>query len=557
MLRLTRSFATMPGLAASAMITCAAFSPFAAPSLQFTALGAYQSGIFAQGGAEIAAFDARSKRLFVVNGAAGSLTVLDLSNPSAPVEISSLPFPPVVNSVAIHDGLVAVAVEDSLKTNPGKVVFFRADYPVAKGPGYKSVDVGSLPDMVTFTPDGNQLLVANEGEPSGDYTVDPEGSVSIIDLRCGLRGLSRRNVTTLGFSDFNVGGSRAGQVPAHIRAYGPGATLSQDLEPEYISVSQDGHTAYVTLQEHNAIAIVDIKGRRIEKLIHLGFKDHSLQQNALDASDRDSKINITTWPVLGMYQPDAIASFKNRGRTYLITANEGDVRDWPGYSEERRVSALALDPIAFPDAAVLRANANLGRLKVTSTLGDADGDGLHESLYSFGGRSFSIRDEDGKLIYDSGDELERFTAALYPDKFNAGNDDQTFDSRSDDKGPEPEGVTLGKVGQRTYAFLGLERIGGVAAYDLSSPAYPAFAGYVNNRNFAGVPANGTAGDLGPEGLCFIAAKDSPNGQALLVVANEVSGSVTVFSITPAPLARSVPASVSKITDISRRMTIFG
>jgi hypothetical protein len=234
--------------------------------------------------------------------------------------------------------------------------------------------------------------------------------------------------------------------------------------------------------------------------------------------------------VKSMYQPDAIAAFKHGRHTYLITANEGDVRDWPAFSEERRIGALALDPAAFPDAADLKRTANLGRLKVTSTLGDADRNGLYEELYAFGGRSFSIRDDQGALLFDSGDELEQRTAALFPDRFNASNDNNNFDDRSDDKGPEPEGVALGAIDGRTYAFLGLERIGGVAVYDLGRPQYPRFVTYVNTRDFAGVPSAGTAGELGPEGLTFIAGKHSPTGKPLLVVTNEVSGSVGIFEV---------------------------
>lgn len=498
--------------------------------LKVSLLGTYRSGIFAQGGAEISAYDAGSKRLFVVNGAAASLTVLDLSVPSAPALLAEIGFGSPVNSVDVHQGLVAVAVEAVPKTEPGKVAFFRAGFAVGTVPALKEVTVGALPDMLRFTPNGKHLLVANEGEPAGDYSSDPEGTISIIDLRCGLDRLRQSDVRTVSFAAFNAGGSRASEVPAGIRLIGPATTLSRDLEPEYIAVDADGRTAYVTLQEHNALALVDIKHARVEKLVHLGYKDHTLQENALDASDRDTRVNIAAWPVKGMYQPDAIAAFKQGRHQYLITANEGDVRDWPAFSEERRVNALALDPAAFPDAAVLKANANLGRLKVTSTLGDADGDGRYEELYSFGGRSFSIRDGEGNLLYDSGDELEQLTAALYPAKFNAGNDNQNFDDRSDDKGPEPEGVAVGKVRGRDYAFLGLERIGGVAVYDLERPQYPRFVAYVNNRDFAGVPAAGTAGDLGPEGLLFIKPDDSPTGAALLVVANEVSGTVSVYAV---------------------------
>jgi hypothetical protein len=232
-----------------------------------------------------------------------------------------------------------------------------------------------------------------------------------------------------------------------------------------------------------------------------------------------------------MYLPDAIASFKAKGHDYFITANEGDVRDWGGFSEEARVKDLTLDPVAFPDWVNLRKDPALGRLKVTSTLGDADGNGLYEELYSFGGRSFSIWDDRGNQVFDSGDEIERQMAALLPDQFNSDHETNgSFDSRSDDKGPEPEGLAIGEIKGRTYAFIALERIGGILVYDVTRPHYPAFVEYVNTRDFAGDPEAGTAGDLGPEGVLFISKKDSPIRKPLLVVSNEISGTVAVFKI---------------------------
>ncbi len=252
----------------------------------------------------------------------------------------------------------------------------------------------------------------------------------------------------------------------------------------------------------------------------------------LDASDRDSAINIRSWPVYGMYEPDAIHSFTIGKKTYLITANEGDARDWPGLTEEARVSSLTLDPTVFPDAAALKNNAALGRLNVTKTLGDIDGDGDYDALFTLGGRSFSIWTTDGAQVYDSGSDFERIVANSNPQFFNASNDDRTFDSRSDNKGPEPEAVTTGQIGKRTYAFVGLERMGGVMVYDVTTPTAPVFVQYLNNRDFTADPATDVAAkDLGPEGVIFIDAKDSPTRAPMLVVANEVSGTVTLYGIS--------------------------
>jgi hypothetical protein len=320
--------------------------------------------------------------------------------------------------------------------------------------------------------------------------------------------------------------------------FGPGATVAQDLEPEYITVADNGRTAWVTLQEANAIGVLDLDSGEFTAIHGLGFKDHRLAANALDPSDRDGPSNgkavrIASWPVYGMYLPDAIAHYRTGGKTYLVTANEGDSRAYTGFNEEARVSALALDPTAFPNGAALKGNAQLGRLTVTRANGDTDGDGDFDALYAFGARSFSIRDEHGALVWDSGDALEQLTAI--PVQFNSDNaENDSWDTRSDNKGPEPEGIAVGQVQGRWYAFVGLERIGGVVVYDVTDPAAPSFVQYVNTRNYAGDPAADTAGDLGPEGLAFVPASASPTARPLLVVTNEISGSTRLFDVAARP-----------------------
>lgn len=248
----------------------------------------------------------------------------------------------------------------------------------------------------------------------------------------------------------------------------------------------------------------------------------TLQNNGLDASDRDGGINIQNWPVFGMYQPDAIASFTINGETYLISANEGDARDYTGFSEELRVGSnnYTLDPTAFPNAVALKNNAALGRLTVTTTLGNTDGDGDFDQIYAFGARSFSIWDSQINLIYDSGDQLEQLTAALVPAQFNSDGTPASFDTRSDNKGPEPEGVAVGVIDGRTYAFIGLERTGGVMVFDVSNPTNPSFVQYAI-----------TPGDVAPEGLVFVSSENSPTGQPLLIVSNEVSRTTTFYGIS--------------------------
>lgn len=504
--------------------------PFDQAALSLKVIGQYQTGVFDDGAAEIVTHDARNQRIFVINAAAATVDVLDINDPTNPGKMGEIDVSSIgagVNSVAVYKNLVAVAVESSPKQAPGSVAFYDA----GSLTHIKTIAAGALPDMLTFTPNGNFLLVANEGEPNDDYTIDPEGSISVIDLRNGVLH------ATATMADFRAWNGREDELRARgVRIFGPGASTAQDLEPEYITVAKNSKTAWVALQEANAFAVVDIKSATVTDILPLGTKDHMLPGNEFDASDRDDMINIANWPTKGMYLPDAIASYSFRGQTHIVTANEGDSRDYDGYSEEVRVKDLELDPVAFPNAADLQKNEKLGRLKTTTANGDNDGDGKFEEIYSYGARSFSIWNANGELVYDSGADFETITAAAIPADFNSNNDENaSFDSRSDDKGPEPEGIALGKIGKRTLAFIGLERVGGIMVYDISNPHKVQFLNYINNRDFSvdtqiDGASNPLAGDLAPEGLVFIPASKSPNGKPLLVTGNEVSGTTTLFEI---------------------------
>lgn len=919
-------------------------------AIQLNPIGTYDSG--GEATSEIATYDPVGQLVYVSNGEDKRIDVLDISNPALPTLVRSLPitrYGAGINSVDFHsygpgatEGFVAAAVEADPKQNPGQVVFFNRN-----GEFVAQVTVGALPDMVTFTSDGQKVLVANEGEPNADYTTDPLGSISIIDLSGGVATVTQTNVTTLDFTAFN---GREHELRAEgIRIFGNNnaSSAAQDFEPEYIAVSPDNSTAVVTLQENNALAIVDLTNNTIKDVTPLGYKDHAkgpptlqqyqftnlpvlgttaitnpqvptqttpsgqsqqilmggfsglwfegmngdnykfatvpdrgpnadpttingqakrpfglpdyqarvvrfelnptsgalniteqimlsrtngispitglpnipgqdeipidlfgnelpydeygadmeglvinpadghfwmvdeyrpaiyhfaptgtlvaryvptgtatlggqpvgtygtetlpaayskrranrgfegmaldtekgilyafiqtplenpdraasnassiirmlginpadgtpvaeyiyllerpehrpgsgvdkigdamfigdgkfyvaerdsavgatakkylfqidlkgatniltatlpttktleqhtpdelmaaniypvfkqkvanlpslgytagdkveglalvtagplsgslailndndfgllgqplptppdgtialnpnpvqvvlgivsfAQQNKFDASNRDNGINITTHPTWGMYQPDSIDAFSAGGNTYFITANEGDARDYDGYSEEVRVADLNLDANVFPNTPTLTAEDNLGRLKTTTANGDVDRDGDVDMIYSYGARSFSIWDVYGNLVYDSRDDFEQITAIQVPQLFNSQGTTDTLDSRSDDKGPEPEGVVIGEVDGRTYAFIGLERVNGIMIYDVTDAKAPVFVNY----------QPGVAGDLSPEGLKFIPADQSPNGKAILIVANEVSGSVTMYQI---------------------------
>ena len=482
-------------------------------SIQLTQIGRYDSGIFDEGAAEITAYDAASQSLYVINGAEKTIDVLDVSDPTNPnftKAIAIEEFGDGINSIAIKDSIVAAAIEGESAQDLGNIVFFDTD-----GNVLNQVTVGALPDMVTFTPNGSKVLVANEGEPDeDDPSINPEGSVSIIDLAGGVENAT---VTTADFTAFN--GQEAELREQGVRIF-PGETLANDVEPEFITVSPDGSQAFVSLQENNAIAVVDLEAGTISDIQPLGLKDYSQAGNGLDPSDRDG-IDIRNEPVFGLYQPDAIAAYEADGQTYYVTANEGDAR-----SEDERVEELELDPTAFADAATLQSEEELGRLEVSTIDGDTDGDGDYDRLVSYGGRSFSIRDSKGNLVFDSGDELAQITAEQVPELFNSNGTVDSFDSRSDAKGAEPEGVVVGEVNGSTYAFVGLERVGGVAVYDISNPSESEFVQYINPTD----AETGDALDLAPEGLEFISAEDSPNGEPLLTVSNEVSGTVSIYQI---------------------------
>ncbi len=942
------------GLCASAALTAHAKSPH---SISIQPIGTVSAGTYDASAAEISAYDPATKRLFVVNAELAQIDVISIADPTKPTIIDTInvqSYGAVANSVAVRDGILAVAIESAEKTEPGTVAFFDRTLKAVA-----AVQVGALPDMLTFSPDGRYVVVANEGEPNSQYTIDPEGSVSIIDLSRGVKKLKQSDVRTADFRAFD----KESLLAKGIRIFGPNATAAQDLEPEYITVSHDSKTAYVTLQENNAIAVVDLATAKVKQILPLGSKDHSaiatsttlynfkaadlpalgtignetialggfsglhfegidpktgrykfiantdrgpnaeptgvyrpfllpgftpeivrfeldrksgklsltqriplqsapgvpltglpntaiaggngntayndevpvdllgnvlpldtlggdlegivtdadssfwsvdeyrpaiyhfskegvlidryvpkgtaaaagqpagtfgkevlpavlaqrrqnrgfealaidggkiyafvqsplrnpvtlsngalnamrnirivefdpaklttrqyiyvmdnadlgggtntradkigdavsfgngeflvverdddkissdapeliekkvyrfnlagatditgkegpigttgktvdqltiaelvangirpvekilhvdlnaagynqvekveglalldpwtiavvndndfgvanitvnpdgtfvrnyvpepvqlgiidVRLNGIDASDRDSKINIRQWPVKGLFMPDAIASVKAGPKEYLITANEGDAREYiyedengeevEAYVEAVRAgnSGVVLDPVRFPNAAVLKNISNLGRLNITSASG-RNASGVYEELYSFGTRSFSVWSTDGKLVFDSGNDLEWITAQMPNTVFNASNTNNDFDNRSDDKGPEPEGVVIGKAYGRTYAFIGLERVGGVMVYDVTDPTAPEFVQYANFRDFTQDPETAAAGDLGPEGLLFIAPEDSPNGKPLLVVSNEISGTTTVYEI---------------------------
>lgn len=505
------------------LVTGLALQSFA-QTLPFAKLHTRSTGVFDNGGAEIVAFDRNNNYVYSTNASQNRVEVFDYSDPSNPQfkhHIDLSPYVSTITSVDVYLQQVAVVGYNNAQGN-GKLMFFDD-----KGNPTGQFPTGAMPDMVTFTPNGTWVLVANEGEPSDDYLNDPIGSVSIINIS---NGVANTPPSAVQFVTFQKLDTTAYDSLIHIYGNNGQQLPSQDLEPEYIGINPTSTKAYVTLQENNAVAVIDIPTATLDTVFALGYKDFSV--SGLDASDTETAIDIKTYNRLfGMYQPDGIASYTVGGSTYFATANEGDARDYSAYSEIASVKDFYFDPAAFPNFSNMYQDSVLGRLEVTNSLGNNDNDLFQDSIFCFGGRSFSIWDENGQLVWDSGDQFEQITAQMFPNEFNStNNDNNSRKSRSNSKGPEPEAIVIGVVDGTPYAFIALERIGGIMVYNIADPTNPQFELYELNRDFSQPENTPAAGDLGPEGLEFIPAIVSPTGFAMLLVANETSGTITTYEM---------------------------
>jgi hypothetical protein len=512
------------------------------------------------GGAEISAYDADSKHLFITNGAKNTIDIVNISNPRKPKLVKAVDFTALgsggIQSVAARKGVVVVAAMGATKTDPGKLFIMDAKGVLHKGlPA--GLTVGALPDSVAISKNGKYAVSADEGEPK-DYclvngtlpeTSDPRGSISIVDLAAKVP-----TVKTVDFTAFKD--RKPAIIFAGGRVYGPGASVEQDLEPEYVAISDDSTTAFVTIQENNLIATVDLATATITTLVGLGYKNHNTYNTGMDASDRDNKINIVPMNVQGMYQPDAIAAVTAGGNTYLITANEGDAREYPCLLGGTSTTTAEREDPRYGDVGLdanLTSSSVAGRLRVT-VMPPAVVTGTNvtsatkvTAAYSTGARSFSVWKSNtiegvfnADLVYDSGDEIERTVARHRPLLFNSEWNTSTglvgsFEARSAAKGPEPEGLAVGSAYGRTWMVLTLERDSGLMLYDVTDPVMPRFRQYLNTSLPGGDILLGTAGDVSPEGVLFIDAKDSPTGTPMFVVSYELSGSVAFFELTaPGP-----------------------
>ncbi|WP_027385754.1 choice-of-anchor I family protein [Chryseobacterium gregarium] len=515
-------------------------APVPSHQIQLNYIGSFDPSGNNNSSTEIVVHDPSTQRLFTISSITDVFDIINFSNPNAPTVINTINMAPYggITSIAVKNGIIAAASPNTNPQQNGSVVFFDIN-----GNFLKQVAVGALPDMITFSPDGTKVMTANEGEPNDAYTVDPEGTVSIIDISGGINTLTQSNVITLNFNAFD---SQVATLAATgLRKVRTNNTLSQDLEPEYITISSDSQKAWVTLQENNAVAEINLAAKTITSIWGLGKKDMSIPGNGFDASDNNGEILIANWPVKAYFLPDGTQNFKAGGTNYLVTANEGDEKDLSGFSERTTVGAAAytLDPALFPNASILKASYNLGRFRVSNATGNTDGDADFEEIAALGARSFSIFNADTKqIVYDSGDRFERYIAANHPLIFNADNESNAVKNRSRAKGPEPEGVALGTVNGQTYAFITLERTGGVMVYNVTDPNNPTFTDYKHSRM-----TSAYGGDNGPEGIIYIDAANTTTGKGYVVIANEISGTLSMYEVAQSPTLATGEVKTEKAT----------
>lgn len=563
-------------------------------SLELALVGTHVSGNdFDTSSAEIVSYDESADRLYVVNSEDKTVDVLRFDDSGIPLKDGTIDLQAAAtdagidigaaNSVVAKEGLVAVAIENDNKQANGIIALYSSD-------DLRLINTfvaGALPDMVTMTSDAHFIIAANEGEPNGEYTVDPEGSVTLIDIAAGTAD-NQAVVTQINFQAFNAGQSRHSELQ-NVRLPAPkGASVAQDLEPEYITITSD-NKAVVALQENNAFAVIDIATASVESIKGLGVKSWASvadggQGYELDLTNKDEILTYASYPqLLGYYMPDSLASYEVDGATYVISANEGDGREyiyettqqtcdnaghsWDGdefqpggddedatkytteeddcisYTDEARAKDLnvaeahpLMNESVYGDDTIANKNA-IGRIKVVVDDMDNLAIAANENVHTFGARSFSIWNMSGEQVFDSGDDLSK--RANTTSHFNTSNDNQDNDDRSDDKGVEPEAVEVAKILDKHVAFIGLERQGGVAVYDVTNPEQAVFLTYLNNRDFTAdvcTQVDGTdcdndtyneaAGDLGPESIEYF----TRNEKHFIAVGNEVSGTTTVFEI---------------------------
>ena len=552
-----------------------------------TGMGLHYLGRWVSGsgiaGAEISAYDPATQRIYVTNGATNQIDIVNIANPAKPKKVKSVDLAAKgvigIQSVAVKDGLVAIATSVTSTQANGRIFFTDTNGKLVKGVE-NGIEVGALPDHVGFTPDGRYVLSANEGEPKSycltngtlPTTTDPYGTVSIIDVSGSVPSAA----TTLNFEAYN---DRAGAITFQGgRIYGPNATTAQDVEPEFITFSPDSKYAYVTLQENNSIATIEMATKSITEISGLGSKDHSVAGKGLDAIN-DGVATIATQNVRGLYLPDGIATLKGAdGTNFVVTANEGDARSYPCLLGGTDTVALESEDIKISsmfdssDSAITAVKNAVGSL-VATPFAPATARAIQvtsstkiKNAFTIGARSFSIwrpANIEGvdtmDQVWDSGDQLENITKENNAAGFNrdwntTSGGTNAIDSRSPKKGSEPEGIAVGNAYGEQWLVVGMERDGGLALYNATDPLNPTFVDYINTSdpmyNLISGKDTGAAGDVSPEGIVFVSPEDSPTGTALIIVSYELSGTVGIYEIPPmtptAPLAVKASSAKGKI-----------
>jgi hypothetical protein len=549
-------------------------------AVSLTLLGRYNSGQFGVNAAASVAYYGGNRTAFIANRHRNLVEVLSLTNPATPTTLAALDASAAaatalsrpmgaVAAVATYDDPIATNDRDRIAvtvygqglTSNGAVVIYKA----ADRSVLAVLQTGVGPTAVTFSQDGRFVVTADKGAPAPDYSVDPEGSISVVDLTptpVAPATTAPPAITVLDFRAFNVSGitpipttSRETEVLGDVRFTGrAGATRAIDFDPQAVSTAVNAR-AYVSLQENNALATVALNPARIETIVGLGSMDFSTATNTMDASDADGGGALTARPVRGFRQPGALVAYRNSDEVLLMTANTGAPRQRPGFDETTRAATLNLDATVFPTAATLQQNANIGRLVVSATEGNAAAtttpapgvpqDPDIETIFAFGA-PFSVVRTTGFPVFDSGNDFERITLQRLTTNFNSAADaNGTGDTRSDDQGPAPKAVAIGQIEGAAFAFIGLSEVGGIMVYAMDTNLRVGrFLEYKNDRSYTvgvsnpdgnadGAPdSNPEAGDLGPTQMVFVPVSASPTADSLLLVANAVSGSTTIYAVRP-------------------------
>lgn len=479
-------------------------------------LARYQGETRGETGAEYAAFDGDSKLLYVVGRSEGVVR-LDLEDPSHPRVAGILPVKGA-NCVAIADGVVAVAADPFGGSRPGLIHLFTSD----NGQRISTVEVGYGPDMCVFTPDGRHLVVACEGEMDADH--DHPGSIVLIECPPGGEPRLDKKI------DFHSFDSRKDELVRDGVYFAlDDRPVSQQFEPEFITVDPSGATAWVGLQENNAIATIDLRSGRIVHIQGLGYQEFDRDGCAIDADSSDGRIRPIALPIKGLFQPDGILMWENAGRRFIATANEGDPRKHETSSLEELANSRL--PASKAARSLVEAKPGLARLEVASV---GIPERLEDEIVVLGGRSVSIWEvrESGRLdrIWDSGSSFEQMLpASIVRTAADPADTESQLDTRSRKRGPEPEGLAMGIVEGRHLLFVSLERASGVAIIDVTRPDHPEITGLFNARERIGEETVDLL-DIGPEGLLFVPADQNVTGEPLLVICNEISGTTTIAKI---------------------------